>query len=87
MIDLNKEAENFIDGEIKENIISHHLRDITIIIYKSGANSKYAQAKIIQAQIDILNKHIEHPSKPGYKRHDILNKIKELKSKLNNIKN
>jgi ppGpp synthetase/RelA/SpoT-type nucleotidyltranferase len=25
-----------------------------------------------------LKQHIEHPTKPGYKRHDILEKIKEL---------
>ena len=25
-----------------------------------------------------LKEHIEHPNKPGYRRHDILNRIKEL---------
>ncbi len=44
--------------------------------------SKAIQLEIIQAQIDILKEHIEHPKKPGYKRHDILDKIKELESKL-----
>jgi hypothetical protein len=38
--------------------------------------------RVIQAQIDILKEHIEHPTKPGYKRRDILGKIKELESKL-----
>jgi len=36
------------------------------------------EKRVIQAQIDILKEHIEHPNKPGYKRHDILEKIKEL---------
>jgi hypothetical protein len=29
--------------------------------------------------IEELTKYIEHPSKPGYKRHDIVNRIEELK--------
>lgn len=32
----------------------------------------------LQSQINLLKKYVEHPTKPGYKRHDILNKIKEL---------
>ena len=32
----------------------------------------------LQSQIDLLKEVIEHPMKPGYKRHDILNKINEL---------
>jgi hypothetical protein len=31
--------------------------------------------------IEELTKYIEHPSKPGYKRHDIVNRIEELKAK------
>ena len=40
------------------------------------------EKNVIKGQIEILQEHIEHPTKPGYRRHDILNKIKELKSKL-----
>lgn len=29
--------------------------------------------------IEELEKHIEHPTKPGYKRQDIVKRIKELK--------
>ena len=36
----------------------------------------------IEKQIKILQEHIEHPNKPGYKRSDIVAKIKELKRKL-----
>jgi hypothetical protein len=32
----------------------------------------------IQSQIDLLKEFIEHPTKPGYKRHDVLKKINEL---------
>ena len=39
--------------------------------------------EIIKSQIDILQKHIEHPTKPGYKRHDIVDKIIELTELLN----
>ncbi len=37
---------------------------------------------IVEKQIEILSQHIEHPTKPGYKRHDIIDKIKNLKSEL-----
>ena len=36
----------------------------------------------LQSQIDLLKEFIEHPMKPGYKRHDVLNKIKELEKQL-----
>ena len=31
--------------------------------------------------IEELRKYIEHPTKPGYKRHDIINRIEELENK------
>ena len=36
-----------------------------------------------QCVIEELEKHIEHPTKPGYKRHDILNRLKELRNESN----
>lgn len=33
--------------------------------------------------LKLLSNHIEHPQKPGYKRKDILEKIKELKNQIN----
>jgi hypothetical protein len=36
----------------------------------------------INFAIEQLTLHIEHPTKPGYKRHDILDAIKELKKSL-----
>jgi len=41
--------------------------------------------RLIQGQIEILKEHIEHPNKPGYKRHDILDKIKSLEENLKNL--
>lgn len=52
-----------------------------LYVDESAAKSlmgEYAKLSIIEE----LEKHIEHPTKPGYKRQDILNRIKELKSKL-----
>jgi hypothetical protein len=69
--------------------MSNIQNEVTKIHYMFGT-SEMANYKIqllfdkliIQAQIDILSEHIEHPNKPGYKRKDILDKIKLLKNKL-----
>jgi len=36
--------------------------------------------------IQLLEKHIEHPNKPGYRRSDVLNSIKEMRKELKNKK-
>lgn len=36
----------------------------------------------IQAKIEELEKHVEHPTKPGYRRKDIIKKIEDLKKQL-----
>lgn len=67
MIDLSKEAEEYaqkvwgtyINDVFKHDdiIIDKTLGEITISDFIAGAtDSKYVQAKIIQAQIDVLNK-------------------------------
>lgn len=33
----------------------------------------------LESQIEVLESVVEHYSKPGYKRHDVLMKIKEVK--------
>ncbi len=78
MIDLNKEAEEYSKLYYSENIKAK-------LGFIAGANSKYVKQQILQAQIDVLKNHIEHPTKPGYKRHDILNKIKELQQELKQL--
>lgn len=56
MIDLNKEAEEYapIQNQCILDVIE--LNKIKQEDFISGANSKYVQAKIIQAQISILRK-------------------------------
>lgn len=75
---LEQEAEEcrkiFLEGNI-------NIYDTFI----AGANSKYVQREKIKAQIEVLTLHTEHPTKPGYKRHDILNKIKELQQQLKEL--
>lgn len=44
--------------------------------------SQHDEKTIIKTQIELLEKHIVHPKKPGYNRSDILSKIKELKKLL-----
>lgn len=51
----------------------------------AGANSKWVQAQKIKAQIEILESHIEHPRKTGYKRHDIIDTIKKLNKQLKEL--
>lgn len=36
----------------------------------------------LQFGINLLKRHIEHPNKPGYRRHDILEKIKLLEEEM-----
>jgi hypothetical protein len=36
----------------------------------------------LEFAIEQLEQHIVHPMKPGYRRHDIMAKIKELKAQL-----
>jgi hypothetical protein len=59
---------------------------IELIVDNTGVSTE--QAKIItkeiiklhlQSQIDLLTTVIEHPTKQGYKRHDVLDKINHLK--------
>jgi hypothetical protein len=62
---------------------------IELIVDNTGVSTE--QAKIVtneiiklhlQSQIDLLGTVIEHPNKPNYKRHDVLDKMNQLKKKL-----
>lgn len=48
-------------------------------IKKMKMANKITKEEICKLLIKELEKHIEHPTKPGYKRHDILKRIEELK--------
>jgi hypothetical protein len=52
MIDINKEAEEYLLG-FREGEVPKSFEEVKQI-YVAGYNSKATQAKIIQAQIDIL---------------------------------
>ena len=39
----------------------------------------------LEFAIHQLEQHIVHPMKPGYRRHDIMDKIKELKAQLKSL--
>ncbi len=58
----------------KKSIIYQDSPDTSGIAYEFDTVKSLMKEYVIQ----VLNKHIEHPTKPGYKRHDILDKIKEI---------
>jgi hypothetical protein len=80
MIDLNKEAEEFRESLNfpPDGAITH--------AFTSGANSKYVQAKIIQAQIDVL-KSIGTIHDETCMSQRVTNKIKELHQQLKQLEN
>ena len=64
---------------------------IELLVDNTGVSTE--QAKIItkeirkihlQDQIDLLKEFVEHPTKPGYRRHDVLKKINLIKTQLEN---
>lgn len=84
---MNKEAEELYPinstGGTMEMLSRYQLNNsLKQEGFIAGANSKSVEQRIIQAQIKILEQHIEHLNKPGYKRSDVLNSIKQLKQKL-----
>lgn len=80
---LEQEAEEYAE---KENAGQKgQFFDFAKLDFIAGANSKWVQAEKIKAQIEVLELHIEHPTKPGYKRHDVLDRIKLLKVQLKQL--
>ena len=51
--------------------IPDHNHDFIVSLMK-----KYAKQEVLKE----LKNHIVHPMKPGYRRHDILNRIKEIEN-------
>jgi polyhydroxyalkanoate synthesis regulator phasin len=91
MIDLNKEAEEHwkmqyimaLDESTKPYIIQDFI---------AGANSKYVQAKIIQAQIDVLNKTIDMFGNVNFTTttsliFELRQQLKQLENEANNKQN
>ena len=68
---------NNIDG------LREVINDDDLFFFYKGVVCEFAKEFGRLSAIDELEKHVVHPKKPGYRRHDILNKIKELKEKEN----
>jgi hypothetical protein len=79
MIDLNKEAEEYA----KDFIEDKDLIELQIAAFLEGHNSKATQAKIIQAQIDVLDKY----AKTYGLTSGIINFKKELEHQLKQLEN
>jgi hypothetical protein len=64
------------------NVIKEYIdKNYNIDCLLGGENSElYREVSklVCDFAIEQLKQHIEHPTKPGYRRHDILNKIKQL---------
>ena len=78
MKNLEQEAEEYAKTLVGIDV--HAKKD-----FIAGAHSKWVQCQKIKAQIEVLELHIEHPTKPGYKRHDVLHRIKLLKVQLKQL--
>jgi hypothetical protein len=90
MIDINKEAEEY--AELNQYDLSEHdeggylgINEKTFAkhLIEFATNSKATQAKIIQAQIEVLQS-IDVPMF-GYVTNEIFIKINELKQQLKNL--
>jgi len=82
-MDLNKEAEKY--GKYYKGLVGY----ITSKDFIAGANSKYVQAKIIQAQIDLLLKYQQklggYDVRSGLLKQEIQLDIYELQQQLKQL--
>ena len=86
MIDLNKEAEeyaNYKNDNIPMEFGNENFNESVKSHFIAGHNSKATQAKILQAQIEIL----EGVDGEYYYSMSIVNKIKELQQQLKELEN
>jgi len=81
MIDINKEAEEYAQNEIKDRGDDND-KLICKIDFIAGYNSKATQAKILQAQIDILKEN-RNPETMYW----LDNSIEKLQKQLKELKN
>ena len=67
-----------------EEILHKHV-DVQYCISRNGEEQTYkAMMEFARVfAIEQLKKHVEHPTKPGYKRNDVINHIKELENENN----
>lgn len=75
-------AKELVEARVIKDYQSGWMESVYLYITR---NSKWVQAEKIRAQIEVLESHIEHPRKPGYKRHDVIDTIKELNKQLKEL--
>jgi hypothetical protein len=85
MKNLEQEAEEFAKRYSRNDDLDDQICGVSIVSFEAGAKSKWVEVERIKAQIEVLELHIEHPTKPGYKRHDVLHRIKLLKVQLKQL--
>jgi hypothetical protein len=85
MIDLNKEAEKY--AAIPCTLALTASQKIQIAYMSGATNSKYVQAKIIQAQIDVLKSIRTVGFEEAFVCLEIYNKVKELQQQLKQLEN
>jgi hypothetical protein len=85
MIDINKEAEDYERLKLKENGIISNKKGAWSEGFIAGANSKYVQAKILQAQIDVL-KELDIPFS-GYITTQVYSRIEAFRKQLKELEN
>jgi len=86
MIDLNKEAEDYADysNDYVPLSFGNKFNENTKKTFIAGANSTYVQAKIIQAQIDVL-KSIGTVHDESCMSQKVTDKIKKLQQQLKQL--
>jgi len=71
---VEEKLANNIDG------LREIIDDDDLFFFYKGVVCEFAKEYAKLVSINELEKHVEHPTKPGYKRQDIVKRIKELKS-------
>jgi hypothetical protein len=69
-----------------EKILDTHLEIGYVSIYGIETSCKEIYKLHLESQLELLESLIEHPTKPEYKRYDVLDKIKKLETKLKELK-
>jgi hypothetical protein len=73
---IQKDADDFFPGA-KNNRGQEYY--IAYTAFKQGAEWQASKMFSTEQLVQILEKFIEHPNKPGYKRSDVVAFIKQLK--------
>ncbi len=86
MIDIRKEAKKYCQSPKFESEFGHGMSQVNEAYIAGATTSKYVQAKIIQAQIDVL-KSIGTIHDETCMSQRVTNKIKELQQQLKQLEN